>query len=128
MKLPTTGAMDTVIVVQRNKTCHLINCLQIEIFACVNNREIIIFPGKHYRMKKDSGNLIQHEQLFEAQDGEGNCTGPGLLLYCKGMPACLLANQCTFLDIVNGTRAIVHRVILHPNSNEISFETIFANE
>ncbi len=75
-------------------------------------------------MKKDGGNLIQHEQLFEAQDGEGNCTGPGLLLYCRGMPACLLANQCTPLGIVNGVRAIVHGVVLHPNSKEISFKTI----
>lgn len=62
-------------------------------------------------MKKDGGNLIQHELLFETQDGEGNCTGLGLLFYCKGIPAYLLANQCTPLGIVNGTRAIVHRVV-----------------
>ncbi len=92
MELPTTGAIDTVIVIQRNKTPHLITCLQIEIFAHANNWEIIIFLGEHYRMKKDDNNLIQHEQLFEAQDGQGNCTGPGLLLYCRGMLAYLLAN------------------------------------
>lgn len=92
MELFTSGAMDTIIIVQKNKTCHLINRLQIEKFARANNRDIIIFPEEHYQMKKDSRNLIKHELLFEAQDGEGNCIGPGLLFYCKGMPACLLAN------------------------------------
>ncbi len=79
-------------------------------------------------MKKDGGNLIQHKQLFEAQDGEGNCTRPGLLLYCREMPTCLLANQCTPLGIVNGARAIIHVVVPHTNSKEISFETISTNE
>ncbi len=111
-------------MVQRNKTRHFINLLQIEIFACTNNQEIIIFLGEYYRMKKDSGNLIQHEQLFESQDGEGNYIRPGLLLYYKWMPNCLLANQCIPLDIVNGVRAIVHGVISHLNGKEISFETI----
>ncbi len=94
------------------------------MFACANIREIIIFPGEYYRMKKDGGNLIQHEQLFEAQDGESNYTGLGLLLYCRGMPACLLANQCTPLGIVDGARAIVYGVVPHPNSKGVSFETI----
>ncbi len=75
-------------------------------------------------MIKDGGNLIEHEQLFEAQDGEGNCTGPGLLLYCRGMPTYLLANQCTPLGIINGARAIIHGVVPHPNSKEISCQTI----
>lgn len=65
-------------------------------------------------MKRNGGNLIQHEILFDAQDGEGNCSGPGLLYYCKGMPANMLANQCTPLGIVNEARAIVHGVVPHP--------------
>ncbi len=127
MELPTSGALDTVIVVQKNKTRHLINRLQIEKFARANNRDIIIFPAEHYRTKKDGGNLIQHESLFEAQDGEGNCTGPGLLLYCRGMPACLLANQFTPLGIVNGARAIVHGVVPHLNSKNISSGIVRTN-
>ncbi len=58
IELSTIGVMDTVIVVQRNKTCHLINHIQIKIFARANNREIIIFPGEYYQMKKDDDNLI----------------------------------------------------------------------
>lgn len=67
-------------------------------------------------MKKDGGNFARHELLFDAQNGEGNCIDPGLLFYYKGMPANLLANQCTFLDIVNGVRAIVHGVVPHLDS------------
>ncbi len=58
---------------------------------------------------------MQNELLFEAQDGEGNCSGPGLLFYCKRMPANVLANQCTPLDIVNGAREIVQGVVPHLN-------------
>lgn len=66
--------------------------------------------------------------LFKAQNGEKNNTGPGLLLYYRGMPACLLANQYIFLGIINGTRAIVHKVVLCPNSKNISSDSIKANE
>lgn len=61
----TSDALDTVIVMQKNKTRYLINCLQIENFAHVNNRDIIIFLLKHYQTKKDSNNLIKDELLFE---------------------------------------------------------------
>ena len=113
--LPDSGLLDTVVIVQKNKTRHLVNRVQIERFACANNQTIIIFPAEHYRLKKDGGNLVRHELLFDAQDGEGNCTSPGLLLYYKGMPANLLANQCTPLGIVNGARAIIHGVVPHPD-------------
>lgn len=53
---------------------------------------------------------------------------PGLLLYCRGMFAYLLANQCTSLSIVNGTRAIIHKVVPYPNSKAISSKTIWANK
>lgn len=44
------------------------------------------------QLKKDGGKLVQHRVLFDAQDEGSNCTGPGLLFYCRGMPANLLAN------------------------------------
>lgn len=56
--IPTIGTMDTVNIIQKNKTCHFINQLQSEKYACANNRDIIIFPVKYYQMKKDGGNLI----------------------------------------------------------------------
>lgn len=75
-------------------------------------------------MRKDDSNLIQHKLLFKAQDRKGISIGPGLLLNHRGMPTYLLANQCTFLDIVNGARAILYEVILYPNSKGVSFKTI----
>lgn len=54
------------------------------------------------------------ENLLGTEDGK-NCTGPGLLSYSKGMPVAVLANQCTPLGIVNGTRAVMHSVV--PDSN-----------
>lgn len=44
------------------------------------------------------------------------------------MPACLLANQCTPLGIVNGAKAIIHGVVPHSNSKNISLGSIKANE
>lgn len=113
--LSDSGLLDTVVFLQKNITRHLVNRVQIKRFTYVNNQTIVIFPEEHYQLKKDGGNLARHELLFDAQDREGNCIGLGLLLYCKEMPANLLANQCTFLDIVNGASVIVHGVVPHPD-------------
>ena len=90
--------------------------MQIEQFACANNQTIVIFRAEHYQLRNDGSNFVWHELLFDAQDREENCTDPGLLLYCKRIPANLLANQCTPLGIVNGARAIIHNVVPYPNS------------
>ena len=39
-----------------------------------------------------------------------------LVIYCKGMPAGLLANQCTPLGIVNGARVVVYGFVPYPDS------------
>ncbi|WP_375449089.1 AAA family ATPase [uncultured Nostoc sp.] len=112
--LPDSDFADTIIIVQKNKTRHLINRLQAENFARSHNIDLILFPTEHSRNKKDGGNLIQHEDLLGIQEGEGNAAGPGILYYCKGMPAIVLANQCTPLGIVNGARVIIYGVVPHP--------------
>lgn len=53
--------------------------MQIEKFAYLNNWDIIIFPGKYYWIKKDSGNPILRKLLFKAQDKEKNYIKQGLL-------------------------------------------------
>lgn len=63
--------------------------------------------------------MIQYKFLFKAQNREKNCTRPGLLLYCKEMPDCLLANQYIPLGIVNSAKTIVHGVFLHLDSKNI---------
>ena len=83
---------DTVIVVQKNKTIYLINRLQAQNFALSQNLDLILFLAEHSRNKKDGGNLIQHKDLLGVQEGDGNATGPGILYYCKGIPAMVLAN------------------------------------
>lgn len=75
-------------------------------------------------MRKDDSNLIQHKLIFKAQDRKDIFTGPGLLLNYRGMPIYLLANQCTFLDLVNGARVILYKVILYLNSKGVSFKAI----
>lgn len=52
IELLTSDALNIVLIIQKNKTCHLINYLQIEKVVYVNNRDIIIFPVEDYKMKK----------------------------------------------------------------------------
>lgn len=66
--------------------------MQIKKYVHANNQNIIIFQAEYYQIKKYSSNGIQYEFLFEAQDREKNCIGPGLLFYYKEMSACLLIN------------------------------------
>lgn len=58
IELPILGALSIVVIVQKNKTCYFINCLQIEKFVLANNRDIIIFPVEYYRIKKDDDKLV----------------------------------------------------------------------
>ncbi len=114
--LPNSDFNDTVIVVQKNRTRHLINRLQAQNLALSQNLDLILFLAEHFRNKKDRGNLIQHEDLFGVQEGDGNATGLGILHYYKGMPAMVLANQCILLGIVNRARAILYGVVPHPKN------------
>lgn len=55
---PDSDFANTIIIVPKNKTRHLINSLQAENFARFHNMDLIPFPAKHSRNKKDGGNLI----------------------------------------------------------------------
>ncbi len=90
--LPNSDFNNTVVVVQKNRTRHLINRLQAQNFALFQNLDLILFSAEHSQNKKDRGNFIQHEDLLSVQKGDGNVTGPGILHYCKGIPAMVLAN------------------------------------
>lgn len=90
--MPTIRILDTVVVVQKNKTRHLINWLQIQQFAHINNQDILIFLAKYYWIKKDNRNLIQNELFFETQDGKSNWIEPDLFFYCGKVFTNLLVN------------------------------------
>ena len=56
--------MDSVVVVQKNKTRYLVNRLQIERFARSQNQDIRLFPADYFRTKKDGGRIVEHEDFF----------------------------------------------------------------
>ena len=112
---PLDDLLKNTVIVQRNKTRHMINRLQAERFACQTGRDLIIFPAHHSHSRKNRGEPIIHRDVVKIQDGEHGATGPGLLYYCKGMPVIVLANVCTPLGIVNGATAIAYGVIPHPD-------------
>ncbi len=99
--LTLSDPLKNIVIVQRNKTRHLINRLQIERFARSVGHDIIIFPAQHSRTKREGRENVLHKDLFSIQDGDHGATGPGLLYYCKGMPVALLTNMCTALGMVN---------------------------
>lgn len=113
--LPIPGSPETIIVVQTNKIRHLLTRLQIEQYARVNRQDIIIFPALHLRNKMNGAEIVQHEILFNLQDGEGDSVAPGLFYYCKNMPARLLANLCIPFGIVTG-----HLRCKNPQNPELS--------
>lgn len=103
------------VIVQRNKTRHIINRLQAEQFAHQTGRDLIEFPAQHSHSRKNGGNLIIHHNVAKIQDGKYGATSSGLLYYCKRMPVIVLANVCTPLEIVNGATVIAYGVIPHSN-------------
>lgn len=91
-KFCISGAFNTIIMMQNNRTYHLINCPKIAIFEYANNWHIITFLVKYYQIKKDGDNLIHDKLLFKAQNGEKNCIGSGLLFYYRKIFVYLLVN------------------------------------
>lgn len=56
--LTLSDLLNNIVIVQCNKTRHLINRLQIERFAHFVCYDIIIFPAQHSRTKKEEGKTI----------------------------------------------------------------------
>lgn len=56
--LPNFNFADIIITIQKNKTRHLINCLQAENFALSHNIDLIFFLAENSQNKKDGGNFI----------------------------------------------------------------------
>ncbi len=118
--LTLNDPLNNIIIVQRNKTKHLINPLQIERFAHSVGHDIVIFLAQHNCTKRERGKAILQKDLFSIQDGDHEATGPGLLYYCNGMPVALLINMCTTLGMVNHARSIAYKIITWPNGKSPS--------
>lgn len=106
-----------IIVIQKNKICHLINRVQIEKFVYANNWHIIIFSVENYQTKKDGNNLIYYKLLFKALDDKENYIKQELQFYIRDIFVHLLANYYTSLTIENGAKAILSTIVLHSNNN-----------
>ncbi len=114
-EFPLHDPLKNTVIVQRNKSRHMINRLQAKQFACHTGRDLIIFPAHHTDNRKNGGESIIHRDIIKIQDGEHGATGPGLLYYYKEMPYTVLADVCTPLRIVNKATIIAYGVVPHPD-------------
>lgn len=112
---PLHDLLKNTVIVQRNKTRHMINRLQAEQFARGTGRDFIIFLAQHSHNRKNPGDPIIYHDVVKIQDREHGTIDLGLLYYCKAMPVIILINVCTPLGIMNGATAIAYGIISHPN-------------
>lgn len=107
--------LKNIFMVQKNKSRHLINRLQLKKFAQSAGQDIIIFLIKHSYIKKNGDRSLLYKDLFPIQDGEHGATGPSFLYYCKRMPVVIPLNIYILLKIVNGACATVYGIIFYSN-------------
>jgi hypothetical protein len=101
-------------VVKLNVLRHHINLVQMEHFARSRNQRIYVFPAQHNRVKSLSPLYL--EDLLQQSDQGTLIPFQGLFFYTLGMPAVLLANICTLLGHVNGTRGDPSGIVVDPTS------------
>ncbi len=118
--LTLNDPLNNIVIVQQNKTRHLINCLQMKRFARSVSHNIVIFPAQHNRTRREERKAILQKDLFSIQDGDRGATGLGLLYYYNGMPVALLTNMYTALSIVNGVQSTVYGIITWPEDKSPS--------
>lgn len=62
--LKVDDPINNIVIIQCNKMRYLINCLQIERYACFVGSDIIIFLVLHTYIPKASGKAILYKKLF----------------------------------------------------------------
>jgi hypothetical protein len=102
------------IVVKLNVLRHHINHAQMEHFARCRSQRIYIFPAQHSRATSTTSSPLYLEDLLQQTDQGTKIPFQGLFFYTSGMPAVLLANICTRLGCVNGTRGIASSIVVDP--------------
>lgn len=88
------------------------NLFQIERFTRFVGHDIIIFPAQHNRIKREREKTILQKDSLSIQDEDYRAIDPGLLYYYKSMLVVQLTNMYTTLDMVNGARFIIYRIII----------------
>ena len=110
-ELPNQGSLDEAVIMQENSSRHLTNRVSADFLADVLDEDIVLFPCHVSRNEIDGHGIVWREEIYGELDGR-NITGPGLLLFLKGMPAAVLSNSCTMHTIVNGTRAKMYGAVV----------------
>ena len=111
--LTPSDPLNNIVIMQCNKTRHLINCLQIERFDFFVGHDIVIFLAQHSCTKREEREAILQKDLFSIQDKDCRATGLGLLYYCKEMSIALLTNICIALGMVNCKEEVAHTKLGH---------------
>jgi hypothetical protein len=101
-------------VVKLNVLRHYINRIKMEHFARSRSQKIYVFPAQHTRVASASASSLTIEDLLQQTDQGTRVPSPGLFFYTSGIPATILANVCTLLGHVNGTRGIASGIVVDP--------------
>jgi hypothetical protein len=100
------------IVVKLNVLRHHINHIQMEYFARLRSQNIYIFPAEHSRTTSTPSSPLYLEDLLHQTDQGCKVPFQGLFFYTPEMPVMILANICTILGHVNGTRGIAAGIVV----------------
>ncbi len=102
------------IVVKWNDLRRTINHIRMKHFARSRSQHIYIFPAQHTRVPTTSSSPLFVEHLLHQSDQGTKVPFQGLFLYTLGMPAAILANICTNMGHVNGTRGTASGIVPDP--------------
>jgi hypothetical protein len=105
---------ETKTVVKSNALRHHINRVKLEHFARSRSQRVYIFPAQHSRVASASSSSLRMEDLLQQADDGAKIPFPGLFFYTRGMPATILANICTPMGQVNGTRGTASGIVVDP--------------
>ena len=103
------------IVVKLNVLRQHINQAQMEHFARSRSQRIYIFPAQHSRVTSTPSSPVYLEDLLQQTDQGTKIPFQGFFFYTSGMPAIILANICTLLGYVNGTRGTALEIVVDPS-------------
>lgn len=109
--------IENIFIVQENTIWHIINRFQVECFAKANNQDIVLFFTQYFKIKRNSGQIVNNSKFLIVQNSDRNYIGPNLLYYYKKMLMCLLTNLNTLFGIINGAQIIVYRIIPNLEGN-----------
>jgi hypothetical protein len=123
----TSELEDAGIVVKLNALRHHINRIRMEHFTRSRSQRIYIFLVEHSRVTSASSSPLRVEDLLQQTDQGTKIPFQGLFFYTAGMPTIILANICTLLGQVNGTRATASGIVVDPTGMSCHYRLLTYN-